>query len=127
MMGEVHRNYVLYKKQKPKSKPIYRQIAVIEMEQYLVKTFIGEVVQWDPKFIGENSEAEVFFHQTLKQAVEDAEAEYKHSRDSGEWEPYDPTTLCSVCGNPLEAGTELATGDDGSIIHDECYVSRHIM
>ena len=91
MFGELHLNLVAYKKQPSGSKPVYRQIAVVELEQFLVKIFVGEVVRQDPKFIAESSDAEVYFHQTLQEAINDAESEFQQSVSSGEWQPYDPT------------------------------------
>ena len=89
MYAEVHFNRVLYKRQPPGSKPVYRQIAVVELNQFLLKIFVGEVVQTDPKFIAECSGAEVYFHPTLQEAIQDAEAEVQESIGSGEWRPYD--------------------------------------
>ena len=54
MYGELHLNLVAYKKQPSGSRPVYCQIAVVELEQFLVKIFMGEVVQQDPKFITES-------------------------------------------------------------------------
>ncbi len=91
MYGELHLNRVAYKKNRSSgSKPVYRQIAVSELDQFLVKIFVGEVVRTDPKFIAECSDAEVYFHATLKKAIEDAEAEFQLSISTGEWQPYDP-------------------------------------
>jgi hypothetical protein len=88
MYGEVHRNHVLYKNcAQPGHR--YRQIAVIEKEQFEVRIFEGDVVQTDPKFIAECSDAEISFHRTLKAALADAEEEYQHSVGAG-WSPYSP-------------------------------------
>jgi len=89
MDGQVHLNLVAYKKnQSVGSKAVYRQIAVLELDQFLVKIFLGEVVRTDPKFIAECSDAEVYFHSTLKKAIEDAESEFRQSISSGDWEQY---------------------------------------
>jgi hypothetical protein len=53
-----------------------------------VKIFIGEVVRTDPKFIAETSGAEVYFHSTLKEAVADADSEFRQNLSSGDWEQY---------------------------------------
>lgn len=90
MWGEVHLNQVLYKRQPTGAKPVYRQIAVVEQDQFQVRIFEGEVVQTNPKFIAESSDAEVFMHATLKEAIDDAESEFKASAASGVWEPYNP-------------------------------------
>ena len=90
MYGELHLNLVAYKKQPSSSKPVYRQIAVVEAEQFEVRIFSGDVVQQDPKFIAESSDAEVYFHRTLQAAIKDAEAEFQQSISSGEWQAYNP-------------------------------------
>ena len=90
MFSEVHLNLVAYKKQPPGSKPVFRQIAVVERAQFEVRIFSGDVVQQDPKFIAETSDAEVYFHPTLQAAVKDAEAEFQQSISSGEWQAYNP-------------------------------------
>jgi hypothetical protein len=90
MRGEVHLSLVLYKRQPPGAMPVYRRIAVVEREQFQVRVFEGKVVQTNPKFIAENSDAEVHMHQTLRNAIDDAESEFKGSAESGEWEPYHP-------------------------------------
>ncbi len=71
-------------------KALYRQIAVVEQEQFQVRIFEGRVVQTNPKFIAERSNAEVHMHPTLKEALEDAESEFKESIASENWEPYNP-------------------------------------
>jgi hypothetical protein len=91
MYSEVHLNLVAYKKQPSGSKRLFRQIVVVEREQFQMKIFSGEVVQQDPKFIAESSEAEVYFHPTLQGAIKDAEAEFQQGVSSGEWQPYHPT------------------------------------
>jgi hypothetical protein len=60
MYDELHLNLVAYKKQSPGSKPAYRQIAVVEGHQFEVRVFGGEVVQLDPQFITECSDAEEY-------------------------------------------------------------------
>lgn len=90
MLGQVHSNRVLYKKRPPGAKPSFRQIAVVELDQFHVRIFEGDVVQTNPKFIAESSDAEVYLHPTLKNALDDAETEFEQSVASGEWEPYNP-------------------------------------
>ena len=92
MFGEVHFNRVLYKKQPPGAKPVYRQIAVVETGQFEVRIFEGQVVQTNPKFIAESSDAEVFIRRALKQAIADAESEVQQSLASQEWELYNPAS-----------------------------------
>ena len=90
MLAEVHLNRVLYKMQPFAMKARYRQIAVVEQEQFQVRIFEGRVVQTNPKFIAEGSNAEVHIHPTLKEALDDAESEFKQSIASEQWEPYNP-------------------------------------
>ena len=90
MLGEMHLNRVLYKMKPFASKALYRQIVVLEQEQFQVRIFEGRVVQTNPKFIAERSNAEVRIHPTLKEALDDAESEFKQSIASEKWEPYDP-------------------------------------
>jgi len=52
MLGEMHLNRVLYKMQPFAMKAIYRQIAVVEQEQFQVRIFQARVVQTNPKLIG---------------------------------------------------------------------------
>jgi hypothetical protein len=90
MLGEMHLNRVLYKMKPFASKALYRQIVVLEQEQFQVRIFEGRVVQTNPKFIAERSNAEVRIHPTLKEALDDAESEFKQSIANEKWEPYDP-------------------------------------
>ena len=89
MRGEVHLNRVLCKMPPFAVKALYRQIAVVEQEQFQVRTFEGRVVQTNPKFIAQKSNAEVHIHPTLKEALDDAESEFKQSIASEKWEPFD--------------------------------------
>ena len=89
MRGEVHLNRVLYKRQPFAMKAIYRQIAVVEQAQFEVRIFEARVVQTNPKLIAERSDAEVHIHPTLKEALDDAESEFKQSIASEKWEPFD--------------------------------------
>jgi hypothetical protein len=90
MLGEVHLNRVLCKIPPFAVKARYRQIAVVEQEQFQVRIFEGRVVQTNPKFIAERSNAEVHIHPTLKEALDDAESLFKQSIASEKWEPYNP-------------------------------------
>ena len=90
MLGEVHLNRVLYKIPPFAMKARYRQIAVVEQEQFQVRIFEGRLVQTNPKFIAKRSNAEVHIHPTLKKALDDAKSEFKQSIASEEWEPYNP-------------------------------------
>jgi hypothetical protein len=88
MYGEVHANRVLYRKT-PQPGHRYRQIALLENEQFEVRIFTGDVVQTDPKFIARNSDAEIYFHPNLRSALADVEKEFQDSIAAG-WTPYTP-------------------------------------
>ena len=75
MLGEVHLNRVLWKMPPFAMKALYRQIAVVEQEQFQVRIFEGRVVRTNPKLIAEKSNTEVRIHPTLKEALDDAESE----------------------------------------------------
>ncbi len=90
MYGEIHANLVLYKTAPGISAGRrFRQIAVVEKNQFEVHLFEGDVVQLDPKFIAQASDAEVHFHPDLKSALKDANEEFQQSIENG-WRPYDP-------------------------------------
>lgn len=86
MYSEVHANRVLYKAG-PAPGNRYRQIAVIEKNQFEVRIFEGGVVQVDPEFIANSSDAEIYFHPTLRDALADVEKEFADSVAAG-WQPY---------------------------------------
>jgi hypothetical protein len=90
MLGELYLNRVLYKMKPFASKALYRQVAVVEQEQFQVRIFEGRVVQTDPRIIAGKSAAEVHTHATLKEALDDAESEYKKCIATERWEPYNP-------------------------------------
>ncbi len=90
MRGEVHLNRVLCKMPPFAMKALYRQIAVVEQEQFQVRIFEGRVVQTNPKFIAERSNAEVHNHLTLQEALADAESRFEQSIAGEKWEPYNP-------------------------------------
>jgi hypothetical protein len=86
MKGEVHANLVLYKK-RPIPGDSYRQIAVVEWDQFEVQILEGDVIQPDPNFKASSEGAEVYFYPDLKSALDNAEAEFETSIKSG-WIPY---------------------------------------
>jgi hypothetical protein len=90
MLGEVHLNLVLWKTPPCAMKALYRQIAVVEQEQFQVRIFEGRVAQTNPKFIAERANAEVHTHPTLNDALEDANSHFKRSIANEQWEPYGP-------------------------------------
>jgi len=85
MYSELHANYVAYKTEAGKRR--FRQIAVVEKEQFEVRIFEGNVVQREPKFIAESTDAEVYFHPNVKDAIADAEKEFKESFANG-WQAF---------------------------------------
>ncbi len=86
MYSEIHFNRVLYKSD-PKPRNRYRQIVVEEREQFEVRISKGDVAQTEPEF--RSTDAEVYFHSTLKAALADAEKEFQASVAAG-WKPYTP-------------------------------------
>jgi hypothetical protein len=90
MLGDVHLNRVLWKIPPFAMKALYRQIAVVEQEQFQVRIFEGRVAQTNPKFIAERSNAEIHTHPTLKDALADADSRFKQSVANEQWEPYGP-------------------------------------
>jgi hypothetical protein len=60
---------------------------VVEKEQFEVRIFEGNVVQHEPKFIAEGTDAEVYFHPNLKDAITDAEKEFTESFTDG-WQAF---------------------------------------
>jgi len=104
MRGEVHLNRVLYKKQPFALKALYRQIAVVEQEQFEVRIFETRVVQTNPTLIAERSDAEVRIHPTFKDALNDAESEFKQSIASEKWEPFDADLPRKHTSTPPEGG-----------------------
>lgn len=88
MYGEVHANRVLYKKN-PQPGHEYRQVAVVEIEQFQVRIFEGQVIQTDPRFFADNPDAECYVHANLNDALADVDKEFAESIANG-WEPYHP-------------------------------------
>jgi hypothetical protein len=88
MYKQVHSNVVLYRPQVQVGSR-YRQIVVVEKEQFELRIFEGEVAQLEPKFIADGTDAEVHFHSTVNDAQRDAEKEFQASVAEG-WEPYNP-------------------------------------
>jgi hypothetical protein len=84
----MHTNRVLYKNN-PQPGHRYRQIVAMEEGQFQVRIFEGDVITADPKFMAQNTDAEVYFHPTLQAALEDVEREFQASLQSG-WRPYSP-------------------------------------
>ena len=83
-------NHVLCRMPPFAMKALYRQIAVVELEQFEVHIFEGRVVQTNPKSIAERSNAEVHLHPTLKEALDDAESQFRQSIANEKWEAYNP-------------------------------------
>ena len=86
MYGQVHANRVLYR-EGPQPGNEFRQIVVVELEQFQVRIFEGAVVQLDPQFLVNNPDAEYYLHNTLQEALADVESEFEQSVENG-WLPY---------------------------------------
>jgi len=85
MYRQVHANRV-FRKTEPKAANRYRQVAVVEKDQFEVRIFEGDVIQTDSEFVADCSNAEVHTHPTLQEALADAEMECEDSVERG-WEP----------------------------------------
>jgi hypothetical protein len=88
MYNQVHSNAVLYRPQVQVGSR-YRQIVIVEKENFEVRVFDGDVVQLEPQFLADSTDAVITFHPTLNEAIQDAEKEFRDSASEG-WEPYDP-------------------------------------
>ncbi len=67
------------------------QITVIERDSFEIHVREGDVIQRDPTFFATSSDAEVYFHSRLNEALADAETEFQNSVEAG-WIPYNPIT-----------------------------------
>lgn len=81
MYGQVHGNTVFYK-DRPEAGHRYRQIVVVERNQFEVRIFEGDVIQEAP-FDVDNPDAEIYLHADLKSAVADAKKEAADTAANG--------------------------------------------
>jgi hypothetical protein len=86
MYGQVHYNRVLYWG-RPRQGTQFRQIVVVELEQFQVRILDGEVIQTEPQFTANNPDAIYELHPGLQSALADADKEYSASMQAG-WIPY---------------------------------------
>jgi hypothetical protein len=86
MYGQVHYNRVLYWG-RPRQGAQFRQIVVVELEQFEVRIFDGEVLHREPNFSVSNSDAIYQTHLDMESALADATREFDVSVKSG-WTPY---------------------------------------
>jgi hypothetical protein len=78
----LHTNYVLYR-DNPEPGHLYRQIVVVEAEgRFEVRVFDGDVIQVEP-FDHHNPDAAYFFHDSLAEAIADADQELERARAEG--------------------------------------------
>ena len=89
MHSEIHRHLLLYKDLPDSRRSRFRQIVVLEREQFEVRIFESDILQLEREFSDDASVAEIQFHATLPLAVLSAESEYKQSVRKG-WRAYDP-------------------------------------
>ena len=90
MYAEIHRHFVLFKNSLDSGHCRFRQIVVVERNQFEVRVFESDIIELDPKFTDDGSDTGVQFHSTLSPAVLNAESEYKQSVRNG-WRACDPT------------------------------------
>jgi hypothetical protein len=89
MHGEVHCNRPLYKTD-PEPGHRYRQITVVEFNtKFLLRIHEGDVILTEPEFKSHSTDAETYFHNTLKEALSDADGELQRGTAEG-WIPYSP-------------------------------------
>jgi hypothetical protein len=86
MYGQVHGNLVLYWG-RPTTGARFRQIVVVELEQFQVPILEGEVLQLEPQFSASNPDALYQLHPDLQSALDDADREFDASVEAG-WTPY---------------------------------------
>ncbi len=86
MYGVIEFNRISYKK-RPLPGEAYRQIVVVELEQFQMRILVGDVVQPDPNFAANSDFAEVYFFSDLAMALEEAKKEEAASLKAG-WIPY---------------------------------------
>jgi len=89
MHSEIHRHLVLYKDLPDSRRSRFRQIVVVEREQFEVRIFESDILQLDREFTDDTSGAEIHLHAALPFAVLNAESEYKQSVRKG-WRAYYP-------------------------------------
>ena len=88
MYSESHRHLVVYKKPSNSTQPLFRQIVVVERENFEVRVFESDMVQLDTKFILDVSNAEIHY-EDLVEAIQNAENKYKQSVRQN-WRAFDP-------------------------------------
>jgi len=87
MYGQVHYSRALYKRN-PEPGHRYKQIAVIELAQFTLFLYEGDVLQSTEAFVSESTDALVQFHETQQEALTDAEGELRQSLQDG-WVLYE--------------------------------------
>jgi len=87
MFGEIHYQRVVYQ-HAPQPGHRYRQIAVVERNQFELYVYEGDVLSVEPWCSGSDT-ADVRAYPTLQAAREEAEREYAQSLRDG-WQPYSP-------------------------------------
>jgi hypothetical protein len=82
MYGQVHENRVFYK-DVPARGNKFRQIALHELDQFIVIVGEGEVIHDVPRFQAENADAEAHLYGNLKDARDDVEVECRRAEQEG--------------------------------------------
>jgi hypothetical protein len=86
MFGQVHLNRVFYR-DAPAPGHKFRQIALHELNNFIVIVGEGEVVHDVPKFQADNPDAEAHIFNSLADARNDVEVECRRAEQEG-WRPY---------------------------------------
>ena len=81
MFGETHRHFVLFKARSESENFRYKQIVVIEREQFEVRVFETDSINLNPQFTDDCLQSEAY--SDLTSAVLGAEKQYKMSVRTG--------------------------------------------
>ena len=90
MFPEIHRHFVLYKRSGDGRTIVYRQIILIEWDQFELRVFDCEAMDLDPALHGHGELGEAQLYDDLALAILGAEKEYRLSVTRG-WRALDST------------------------------------
>jgi hypothetical protein len=88
MYGQVHANRVFYRNA-PRPGHRYRQIALHELNSFIVIVGDGDVVHEVPQFQVNNPDAEALIFDNLRDALNEVESECRRAEEDGLF-PYEP-------------------------------------
>ena len=88
MYGQIHANRVFYR-DAPVPGHSFRQIALHELDNFIVVVGEGEVIHDVPQFQANNPDAEAYIFHNLRDALNEVENECRRAEQEG-WLPYRP-------------------------------------